>query len=113
MISITDDAIILKKGKGKQTIFYKEISYLKTKRTNSHNVLIGGLAGLSIPLVGLAQSSGDGWSSLGFILLTPIMTGIGSGIGYLTTLFKKSIHYSIQQDQVKWKDFKEKMYAPY
>ncbi len=112
ILNITDDALILKKGSKSITISSSNISYLKTKRTNNHNVLMGGLAGVGYGLFGLTQSSVDEFRTIGFVLLTPIFTAIGSGIGYLTTIFKKSKHYSIQGDPIKWKGFKETMYAP-
>jgi hypothetical protein len=112
IMNITDDALILKKGSKLQTVPLTEIMYIKTKRTNNHNVLIGGLAGVGYGLFGLAQSSGDGYSTVGFVLLTPIFAAIGSGIGYLTTLFKNTEHYSIKQDPIKWEGFKETMFSP-
>ena len=112
ILNITDDALILKKGGSSITVPTADIMYLKTKRTNNHNVLIGGLAGVSYGLYGSAQSSGEDYSTLSFVLLTPIFAAIGSGIGYITTLFKNSQHYSIQGDPVKWQGFKEAMYAP-
>lgn len=112
ILNITDDALILKKGSKTITVPSSEIMYLKTKRTNNHNVLIGGLAGVGYGFYGLAQSSGDGYSTIGFVLLTPIFAAIGSGIGYITTLFKNSQHYSIQGDPIKWQGFKETMFAP-
>ena len=111
ILNITDDALILKKGSSSISVPISDIMYIKTKRTNGHNILIGGLVGTGIPLYGLAQSS-DEYSTVGFILITPILAAIGSGIGYITTLFKNSQHYSIQGDPIKWQSFKEAMYAP-
>jgi len=84
--------------------------YLKTKRTNGHNMLIGGLAVTGLTLLGASQSDGHGTAVA--IILTPVFAAIGSGIGYITTLFKNSQHYSIQGDPIKWQGFKEIMYAP-
>lgn len=112
MLNITDNALVLKKGSKSITIPLNKIMYIKTKRTNNHNVLIGGLAGVGYGLFGLTQSSGGEFSTVGFVLLTPVFAAIGSGIGYLTTFFKKSVHYSIQSDPIKWQGFKEAMSAP-
>ena len=113
ILSITDDNLILKKGNSSITVPSNEISYLKTKRTNGHNILIGGLVGAGIPVFGFALSGdGDGWGTVGAIILAPIVGAIGSGIGYITTLFKNSQHYSIQGDPIKWQGFKEDMYNP-
>ena len=46
------------------------------------------------------------------VLITPVVSGLGIGIGYITALFKNSQHYSIQGDPIKWQGFKEEMYSP-
>lgn len=114
IIEVSENALILKKGSKSVTIPSNEIAYLKTKRTNGHNILVGGLAGVGYSLYGVTKSTAneDGWQALAFIIITPVATAIGGGIGYLTTIFKNSVHYSIQQDPIKWKGFKETMYAP-
>ena len=112
MLKITDNSLVLKKGNRSVAVPLSDIMYIKTKRTNNHNVLIGGSGGLAFSLFGLSQSNSDGWSTLGFVVLTPVFVAIGSGIGYITSLFKKSIHYSIQGDPIKWQGFKEVMFAP-
>tara|TARA_R110001592_G_scaffold68729_9_gene210782 strand:+ start:129 stop:593 length:465 start_codon:yes stop_codon:yes gene_type:complete len=110
ILNITDDALILKKGSSSITVATADIMYIKTKRTNGHNMLIGGLAGGGYALYGASQS-GD-WGVVAAVILTPIFTAIGGGIGYLTTIFKNSVHYSIQGDPIKWQGFKEAMFAP-
>jgi len=112
ILNITDDVLILKKGSSSITVPSSEIMYLKTKKTNSHNMLIGGLAGAGFVLYGVAQPGGDGYDAIAAVLLTPVFAAIGSGIGYITTLFKNSQHYSIQGDPIKWQSFKEAMFAP-
>jgi hypothetical protein len=109
--NIKDNSLILAKGSKSITVPLNEIDFIKTKRTNGHNVLIGSLVGFTIPMVGLAQSDGV-WDALGFIVLTPLVTAFGSGIGFLTTLFKNSEHYAIDQNPLKWQGFKEAMLAP-
>jgi len=110
ILNITDDTLILKKGSGSITVSSNEIMYIKTKRTNGHNMLIGGIAGGGYALYG-ASKSGD-WGVVAAVILTPIFATIGSGIGYITTLFKNSQHYSIQGDPIKWQGFKETMFSP-
>lgn len=110
ILNITDDTLILKKGSGSITVPSNEIMYIKTKRTNGHNMLIGGIAGGGYALYG-ASKSGD-WGVVAAVILTPIFAAIGSGIGYITTLFKNSQHYSIQGDPIKWQGFKETMFSP-
>ncbi len=104
ILNITDDALILKKGSSYITVPTTDIMYIKTKKTNGHNVLIGVLAG-----AGVGKLAGGGVQGApAALLLTPVF----AAIGYITTLFKNSQHYSIQGDPVKWKSFKENMYSP-
>ena len=112
ILNITDNALILKKGSSSITVLSNEIMYIKTKRTNGHNMLIGGLAGAGFVLYGIAQPGDGGWDTIAAVLLTPIFSAIGSGIGYITTIFKNSQHYSIQGDPIKWQGFKETMFSP-
>lgn len=112
MLEITETDLILKKGNNTSLIPASRISYIKTKRTISHNVLIGASGGLLFGLFGLTQSNGSSIDRAGFAILTPIFIAVGSGVGYLTTLFKKSKQYTFTGDLVKWKAFKEEMYAP-
>jgi hypothetical protein len=110
ILNITDDALILKKGSSSITVTPAEIMYIKSKRTNGHNMLIGGLIGGGYALYGASQSGN--WGVVAAIILTPVFGAIGTGIGYLTTIFKNSQHYSIQGDPIKWKAFKEAMFVP-
>ena len=110
ILNITDDALILKKGSSSITVPNEDIMYIKTKKTNGHNVLIGGAAGAGFVL-GLGLG-GDGLDALAAVIIIPVFAAIGSGIGYITSLFKNSQHYSIQGDPAKWQGFKEVMYAP-
>jgi len=112
IFKITDSEIILKKGKKTHAIQANKISYLKTKRSTAHNVLIGASGGLLFGLFGLTQSNGSSLDKAGFAILTPVFIAVGSGVGYLTTLFKKSKQYTFGGDLIKWKAFKEEMYAP-
>ena len=110
ILNITDDALILKKGSSSITVPTADIMYIKPKKTNGHNVLIGGVAGAGFVL-GLGLG-GDGLDALAAVIIIPVFAAIGSGIGYITSLFKNSQHYSIQGDPAKWQGFKEVMYAP-
>lgn len=112
ILKITDSTLVLKKGNTSIVVPSSEINYIKTKRANSHNVLIGASGGFAFSLFGLSQSNGSSLDTAGFIILTPIFATIGAGIGYLTTLFKKSEQYNFAGDLAKWKGFKEDMYAP-
>lgn len=101
MLEITETDLILKKGNNTSLIPASRISYIKTKRTTGHNVLIGASGGLLFGLFGLTQSNGSSIDRAGFAILTPIFIAVGSGVGYLTTLFKKSKQYTFTGDLVK------------
>ncbi|MGK0413018.1 MAG: hypothetical protein ACJA1B_001220 [Polaribacter sp.] len=111
IMQITDSTLVLMKGSSSITIPSADITYLNTKRTRSHNTLIGASAGLGLGIIGMTASN-DGWASVAHFLLTPIYMGLGSGIGYLTSLFKESTQYTLAGDPLKWQGFKEEMYAP-
>lgn len=118
ILNITDDSLILKKGSSSITIPLNEIETLKTKRSNGNNVLFGAAGGSLLGLAIVASESGKsnagfrgtakGLAYAGAILVV----FIGSGVGYLTTLFKYSQEYTIGSDVVKWKGFMENMYQP-
>lgn len=118
MLEITDTALILKKGNKSIQIPLSNISYIKSKRTNGHNVLIGAIGGsvLGVAVVsGSSSGSGGGFAAVSkgiSIVVAILLPALGSGIGYLTTIFKKSTHYSIDGNPIKWQGFKETMYAP-
>tara|TARA_R110001592_G_scaffold283472_1_gene551405 strand:+ start:141 stop:659 length:519 start_codon:yes stop_codon:yes gene_type:complete len=118
ILNITDDALVLKKGSSSITVPVSDISYLKTKRSNGHNVLLGAaggsLVGLSIASSQSGKSSGGfGGTAKGIAYAGAIVVVlVGAGVGYLTTLFKGSKQYSIDGNTVKWKGFMEEMYQP-
>ena len=62
ILNTTDDALILKKGSSSTA----DIMYIKTKKTNGHNVLIGGVAGARFVL-------GLGFGGNGFIAICLIL----------------------------------------
>ena len=66
ILNTTDDALILKKGSSSITIPTTDIMYIKTKKTNGHNVLIGGVAGARFVL-------GLGFGGNGFIAICLIL----------------------------------------
>jgi hypothetical protein len=118
ILDITDDSLILKKGSSSITIPLNKIETLKTKRSNGHNVLFGAAGGSLLGLAIVASESGNsnagfGGTAKGLAYAGAIVVVfIGSGVGYLTTLFKNSQEYTIGSDVVKWKGFMEDMYQP-
>lgn len=118
ILNITDDALILKKGSSTITVPSSEISYLKTKRSNGHNVLLGATGGSLLGLAIVSSESGKSNSGFGGVAKGLAYAGaivvvlVGTGVGYLTTLFKNSKQYIIDGDAQKWKGFMEDMYQP-
>ena len=110
ILKITDSTLVLKKGSESIIIPSSEVTYLKTKRSNNHNVLLGAAGGAAYALYG-ATLEAD-YTAIAVVLFTPIFATIGAGTGYLTTVFKKSTQYTFAGDITKWKGFKEDMYAP-
>ena len=121
ILSITENSLILKKGSSSITIPSNEISYLKTKRSNGNNALLGASGGfiLGLSIVAANQDTPTN-SASGFTRRTKPMpfsasfftAAIGYGVGYITTVFKNSKQYIIGGDAQKWQGFKEEIYAP-
>ena len=110
---LTDTSVILKNNPG-VNLPVNNIGFIKSKRSNKHNVLIGTATGGVFGLLGLASASNGpttgfaGGASRGIAVVGSIVfTALGAGVGYLTTLFKKSETYMINGDLVKWMNFKE------
>lgn len=117
ILDITDNSLTLKKGSSSVTVPLSEIETLKTKKSNGNNVLFGAVGGSLLGFGIVASNSGpcDGFDCTGkglSYVAAIILPMIGSGIGYLTTLFKNSKEYIISSDVVKWKGFMEDMYSP-
>ena len=107
-----DTLLGLKKGNKIAKIYVSDIGYIKTKRSEGNDVLIGSVIGASsMGILGAASADPDaflGWTAgegaaLGVILGAPA----GAAIGGITALFKNSSTYIIDGDLVKWKAFSE------
>jgi hypothetical protein len=115
---ITDTSVILKNNTGVNLPF-NNIGYIKTKRSNNHNVLIGTATGGGIGLISVLSSGGSGsglaaGASKGIsVIFAVVVTALGAGVGYLTTLFKKSETYMFNGDFIKWMNFKKSMEESY
>jgi RNase P/RNase MRP subunit p29 len=103
ILKITDSTLVLKKGSKSITVPSSEISYIKTKKTKGHSVLMGALPGVALLII-----SDDGYAAAGSIFLT----FVGTSAGFIASLFKKSTTYSFTGDIAKWKGFKKDMYSP-
>ena len=107
-----DTLLGLKKGNKIAKINVSDIGYIKTKRSEGNNVLIGSVIGASsMAILGVASADPGtflGWTAgegaaMGVILGAPA----GAAIGGITALFKNSSTYIIDGDLVKWKAFSE------
>ena len=92
-----------------------KIGKIKTKRSGGNNVAKGALiGGGSLALLGLL-SEDNGPGIISFSATDKGAVGligggiIGAGIGGITTIFKKSKLFIIDGDEMKLKDFKEKI----
>lgn len=114
ILKITDSTLVLKKGRSSIKVASNEISYLKTKRSNYHNALLGAAGGLGLGLATANTKPSYFNPSPGRSRFTSSLAGaiIGYGIGYITTIFKNSKQYIIGGDAQKWQGFKEDMLSP-
>ena len=115
ILQITENSVILKNNP-RIHLPTNNIGYIKSKRSNKHNVLLGTAAGGGIGLVAVLSSSGSSGGGLAAgtskgisVVFAVVVTALGTGVGYLTTLFKKSETYMINGDLIKWMSFKKTM----
>lgn len=113
LVSIQDNAILLRRHKKNISIKVSEIGRIKTKRALGHNIGIGALAGTSAGIIyGFAQgadggafgtnSGGDNALVFGTLgLLAGSFAGGISGIG------KKSRSFEINKDPEQLRKFRE------
>lgn len=121
----TDSILELRTNDRLMSIAIEDISYIKTKRSAGHSVLVGSLTGVVLgSIIGAATASGEetketdtGFWDYEYTTGTSPGTGatIGGGIGIAGvalaglgfSVFKKSKTYLIEGDIEKWKIFKE------
>ena len=113
LIAVTEKSLQIKGTKGVAEIDYSSIGFIRTKRSEGNNVLIGSILGASaMAIFGAASAdpdalffaytSGEGAAG-GALLGLPL----GAAVGGISILFKDSKYYSIDGDLLKWKLFKE------
>jgi hypothetical protein len=108
--SLTDTSLVTGPREKPVTIEVSRIGLIKTKRSAGHSIFMGAVIGAGTgAILGLATGGedefwgqGDGAAGFGLILGT-----MGSGIGAITAIFKKSDTYDIKGDSTKWKAFRE------
>jgi len=111
--SVTDSSLTLSLHDVLTTIPVSGIGSIWTRRSASHNILIGAIAGVATGTIlgAIASGGSDGT----FFQNTPASTwilsgalgglGWGAAIGALTLVFKHPRLYSINGDPAKWKAF--------
>jgi hypothetical protein len=115
ILSFSDDAIQLNKGKAPLNILLSDIGSIKTKRSAGHNILIGASAGAAAGIV-IALLAADDSNVDDALISSSLATGsgilmgaTGAAVGGLTALFKKVETYSIDGDAGKWTSFQTDM----
>lgn len=113
--SISKTSIELYSRKKEISVPLSNIGKIKTKRSGGNNVAIGALiGGGSLAIIGLLSGDDDpdfiSFSATDKALAGLIVGGLfGAGIGGVTTIFKKSELYIIDGNEIKLKDFKDKV----
>ena len=105
-----DTILGLKKGNKIAKINVSDIGYIKTKRSEGNDVLMGSVIGASsMAILGAASGGPDSFWTVGAGAAVGVLLGApaGAAIGGITALFKNSSTYIIDGDLVKWKAFSE------
>ncbi|SHG22659.1 hypothetical protein [Flagellimonas flava] len=110
VVSWSKENLVLQGRKTMKSIPFERIQQVKTKRSAGHNVGVGAIAGASVGgIFGLIIADDDGFfvttpaeNAVGFALVGAVL---GSAVGGLTNLGKKSITMPIDGDRAKWESF--------
>lgn len=105
LFSTTKTALTLKRNKRTINISVDSIGTIKTKRSVGNNVLIGSSIGAGTVILlsaGTGESFTEGYTGIG----TLVFTGLGAGIGAITSIFKNSKTFLIDGDIIKWEVFR-------
>ena len=113
ILSISETSLQLNRKGESGKIPVSNIGFIKTKRSEGSNVLVGAAIGATtIGIFGAVAAEPD-------VIILPITAGEGAAIGVvlggiagaaiggITILFKNSKSYEINGDKAKWKAFKE------
>ena len=113
VVQVTDTSLELKGNNAPIIISVNKIGFIKTKRSEGHNVFMGSLISSSIMVslfVAAANPKGEinNWDVGGGIILG-LFFGLPPGalIGALTIPFKKSKTFIINGDLSNWKTFQK------
>ena len=106
LYSTTSSTLSLRSKKEIKTISIDSVGSIKTKRSVGHNILIGSSVGASTVIflsVGSDESFTEGYTGIGTILFT----GVGAGVGAISSIFKNSKTFHIDADVEKWEVFRK------
>lgn len=113
MVNLTDSILTIEKNSISKKIAITEIGFIKTKRSEGNNIVMGTVAGAAFgAILGAATADPDAWI-LGYTSAEGAIGGGvlgavgGAAIGGITILFKKSETYVINGNREIWNVFKE------
>jgi hypothetical protein len=111
IISVNDSILKLKNKSKYEILNFKDIGYIKTKRSAGNNVLTGASIGAATgALLGIASADPEAWI-FGYTASEGAAMGLisggisGAAIGGLTIIFKNSKTFIINGDESNWKTF--------
>lgn len=110
VVGTTDSSLRLYKNKDTIDLPITGFSFLKTKRSAGHNLLLGSVIGAgTFAFIGMASANPDDF--LGYTAAEGFAGGIlfgapaGAAIGGLAALLKKSRTFTINGNPDQWKEF--------
>lgn len=115
ILSFSDEAIEVSKGKAVMNILLSDIGSIKTKHSGGHNVLIGAAVGAATGIILSLAATDD--SDVDDVIVEStfatagglILGATGAAVGGISVLFKKVETFSIDADPEKFKAFQNEM----
>ncbi|SHI95095.1 hypothetical protein [Algibacter luteus] len=105
LLSTTKTTLTLRRNKKPINISIDSIGSIKTKRSVGNNILIGSSIGAGTVILlstRTDESFTEGYTGIG----TLVFSGLGAGIGAITSIFKNSMTFQINGDSVVWENFR-------
>ncbi len=105
LLSTTKATLTLRRNKKTINISIDSIGSIKTKRSVGNNILIGSSIGAGTVILlstRTDESFYEGYTGIGTLLFS----GFGAGIGAITSIFKNSMTFQINGDEVLWENFR-------
>lgn len=105
ILSSSSNTLTLSRNKKIINISVDSIGSIKTKKSVGNNILIGASIGATTVILLSSrtdESFTEGYTGIG----TLVFSGLGSGIGAITSLFKNSMTFQINGNLVQWENFR-------